>query len=81
MARWQIQEAKARLSEVINEAHTNGPQIITLDGAECAVVLSIKDFRALTALKPSLMDYLLGGPKVDDLEIEPDRDMGREISF
>jgi hypothetical protein len=30
---------------------------------------------------PSLRDYLLGGPKVDDLEIEPNRDTGREIAL
>lgn len=81
MASWQVQEAKTRLSEVIEEAHTKGPQIITRHGAERAVVLSIDDFRALTAHKPGLKEYLLGGPKVDSFEIEPDRDTGREIAL
>lgn len=44
-------------------------------------MLSIDDFRALTAHKPGLKEYLLGGPKVDDFEIEPDRDTGREIAL
>lgn len=79
MASWQVQEAKTRLSEVIEDAHRKGPQIITRHGAERAVVLSINDFRALTAHKPGLREYLLGGPKVDSFEIEPDRDTGREI--
>jgi prevent-host-death family protein len=79
MASWQVQEAKTRLSEVIEEAHSKGPQIITRHGAERAVVLSIDDFRALTAHKPRLKEYLLSGPKVDSFEIEPDRDTGREI--
>jgi prevent-host-death family protein len=81
MARWQVQDAKTRLSEVIEEAHAKGPQIITRHGAERAVVLSIGDFRALTAHKPGLKEYLLGGPKVDSFEIEPDRDTGREIAL
>jgi antitoxin Phd len=81
MARWQVQEAKTRLSEVIEEAHNEGPQIITRHGTERAVVLSIEDFRALTAHKPGLREYLLGGPKVDEFEIEPDRDAGREIAL
>jgi prevent-host-death family protein len=67
------------LSEVIEEAHSKGPQIITRHGAERAVVLSIDDFRVLTAHKPGLKEYLLSGPKVDSFEIEPDRDTGREI--
>lgn len=81
MSRWQVQEAKSRFSEVIEEALKKGPQIITRHGSERAVVLSIDDFRALTAHKPGLKEYLLGGPKVDDFEIEPDRDTGREIGL
>jgi prevent-host-death family protein len=69
------------LSEVIEEAHSRGPQIITRHGAERAVVLSIEDFRALTAHKPGLKEYLLSGPKVDSFEIEPDGDTGREIAL
>ena len=79
MARWQVQQAKTRFSEVIEEAQRKGPQVITRHGAERAVVLSIEDFRALTAHKPGLKEYLLGGPKVDDFEVGPDRDTGREI--
>ena len=78
---WQLQQAKTRLSEVIEEAHSKGPQVITRHGAERAVVLSIADYRALVAHKPSLKDYLLGGPKVDSFDIEPDRDLGREIDL
>ena len=81
MARWQVQEAKTRLSQVIEAAQKKGPQIITRHGAERAVVLSIDDFRTLTAHKPGLKEYLLGGPKVDSFDIEPDRDTGREISL
>lgn len=81
MAIWQVQEAKTRLSEVIEEADKRGPQIITRHGVERAVVLSIADYRALTAHKPDLRQYLLGGPKVDSFEVERERDTGREISL
>jgi prevent-host-death family protein len=81
MAIWQVQEAKTRLSEVIEQAHGKGPQIITRHGAERAVVLSMEDYRALTAHRPDLKAYLLGGPKVDSFVIERDRDMGREIEL
>jgi antitoxin Phd len=79
MAVWQIQEAKTRLSEVIEEANTKGPQFITRHGSERAVILSITDYRALTAHKPNLREYLLGGPKVDTFEVPRDRDTGRKV--
>ena len=81
MARWQVQEAKMRLSQVMEEAQAKGPQTITRHGVDRAVVLSIEDFRALTANKPDLRAYLLGGPKVESFEIERDRDTGREIEL
>ena len=78
---WQLQQAKTRLSEVIEEAHARGPQIITRHGAERAVILSIEDYRALVAHKPNFIEYLLSGPKVEGFEIEPSHDMGREIDL
>ena len=81
MGVWQLQEAKTKLSEVIEEANTKGPQIITRHGSERAVVLSIAEYRALSAHKPDLRSYLLGGPKVDSFEITRDGDTGREVSL
>jgi antitoxin Phd len=81
MAVWQVQEAKTRLSEVIEQARTEGPQTITRHGTERAVILSVEDYRALVAHRPDFKSYLLGGPKVDEFEIERDRDTGRKISF
>jgi prevent-host-death family protein len=81
MAHWQLQEAKRRPGQVIIEAQRNGPQIITLDGVDQAVVLSIEDFQVLTPHKPDFRDYLLGGPKFDEFGIDRDRGMGRDISL
>ena len=81
MAVWQVQEAKTRLSEVIEEANSKGPQIITRHGSERAVILSIADYRSLTAHKPNLKEYLLGGPKVDSFEVKRSRDTGRKINL
>ena len=81
MATWQIQDAKTRLSELIERARTDGPQTITRHGAERAVVLSIEDYRALAAHKPDFKAHLLGGPKVDDFSIERDRDTGRALEL
>ncbi len=77
MAKWPAREARTRLSEVIERAQRDGPQVITRHGADRAVVLSIDDYRALVAHKPDFKAHLLGGPKVDEFPIERDRDTGR----
>ncbi len=79
MGSWQVQQAKSRLSELIESANTDGPQVITRHGAEQAVVLSIADYRALTAASDDFKDYLLAGPKVDDFRIPRSRDKGRKV--
>jgi prevent-host-death family protein len=81
MSNWPLQEAKTHFSAVIERARAEGPQTITRHGAERAVILSIEDYRALAALKPSFKAHLLGGPKVDDFPIERDSDLGRAVDL
>jgi prevent-host-death family protein len=81
MAIWQVQEAKSRFSEVIEEAAKKGPQVITRHGTRTAVILSIADYQALTAQKSNLRDHLLGGPKVDSFEVKRRRDYGRKVAL
>ncbi len=81
MGCWAINDAKNRFSELLEDAHAKGPQLITRHGSERAVVLSIEEYRALTAHKPDFRSYLLGGPKVDDFEVERNADEGRTIDL
>ncbi len=81
MAGWQLQEAKTRLSELIEVAHKDGPQVITRHGRERAVVLSVEDYRAMVGRQPDLKAWLLGGPKVEEWVIERERDTGREVEL
>jgi prevent-host-death family protein len=82
---WQLQEAKARLSEVIRRATDDGPQHISLRGAPAVVVLSEDDYRRLTAKRPTLVDHILAAqPWPDDLvDAINDRARGpdRDIDF
>lgn len=66
MQRWPLQDAKNRLSQVLREAATNGPQIITSHGREAGVVLSFEDDRALTRPTTSLVDFFRSSPLVGD---------------
>jgi prevent-host-death family protein len=45
--RWALQDAKARLSEVVRKAQAEGPQRITVHGREEAVVVSAEEYRRL----------------------------------
>lgn len=44
---WQLQEAKNRLSEVVDLAATSGPQTITRHGKPAAVLLSARDYQRI----------------------------------
>jgi antitoxin Phd len=48
MATWQLQEAKAKLSEVIDTAKKKGPQIITQRGVKTAVVVPFDKWESRT---------------------------------
>ena len=42
--RWRLQDAKARLSEVVRQAQQRGPQRVTLHGRDAVVVVRADDF-------------------------------------
>jgi prevent-host-death family protein len=83
--KWQMQEAKAKFAELVRRAGTDGPQIVTYRGADTAVVLSIEEYRQLNAARPSFLEHLLSGPKIDDefvdLINERSKDTGRDIDL
>lgn len=73
MAAWQVQDAKARFSELLETALQVGPQVVTRRGIEAAVLVPIEDWRRLQrSSRPGLKALLLGpGPRFQDLV--PDR--------
>ena len=92
MATWQVQEAKTKLSEVIDRANTEGPQTITRHGKARAMVVSSEEYQAMTegreppVGKPKITfkEFLLAGPKFDnDVEFDFGRikDYPRDIDF
>lgn len=60
MAHWQLQEAKQKLSRVVDLAVSEGPQTITRHGNEVAILVSIEEYRRLRQTeRPTLKDVLL----------------------
>ena len=69
MSDWQVQDAKARFSELLNLALRNGPQVVTRRGIAVAVLVPIDEWRRLQeSSRPTLKAVLLGfGPQFQDL--------------
>ena len=60
MASWQVQDAKARFSELLETTIKKGPQIVTRRGVEAAVLVPIEEWRRLqNASRPGLKALLL----------------------
>lgn len=83
MASWQLQEAKNKLSELIDRALSEGPQVITRHGVEVAVVIPFDGYKKLTSPHQRTGDFLMASPlRKSGLVIERDRRTGlREIDL
>ena len=75
---WQLQEAKSKLSEVVEEALSAGPQLITRRGVETAVLLSYADYQRLLFNRQKLSDFFRQSPLVGvDLDLTRDASPAR----
>lgn len=82
MIRWQIQEAKNRLSELVRKARSEGPQVITLHGQDAVVVLAASEYKSLAPQRGSLVEFLRKSPLAGvDLELSRSRDTGRDVKL
>jgi antitoxin Phd len=81
LERWKLEDAKARFSELVRLAGTKGPQLVTIRGREAAVILAPEDYERLLP-KPKGHQPLvrfLQGLGLDKIEVERDKDTGREV--
>ncbi len=75
---WQVQEAKARFSEMLETSLTEGPQIVTKRGVEAAVLVPIEQWRQMERMaKPSLKDLLLAPEARTESLTPPRRELPR----
>ena len=82
MKTWQLQEAKARISELVERAQT-APQEITVHGKPVAVVVSRATFNALSQTKGSLLEFMQQSPlyEADDIKFERDKSRTRKVGL
>jgi antitoxin Phd len=67
MTKWQLQEAKARFSQLIDDTLEKGPQVVTRRGIDTAVVVSIDEWHKLNdENRLTWKDVLVGdGPRFE----------------
>jgi len=80
---WQLQEAKNRFSEVVEQALAHGPQTVTRHGREVVVVLSMEEYKRIKQPSKSIVDALMQIPDEYRVELDISRapDYGREIEL
>ena len=61
MPAWTVAEAKAKFSQVIEQART-GPQTITRNGRPAAVVVSVEEWERRSSRTGTLVDFLAASP-------------------
>lgn len=77
---WQLQEAKNKLSEVIDEALQSGPQVITRHGKDTAVLVSIEQYHKMRAKRKGFVQFFRDSPLVDSgIDLGRSKDTGRKV--
>ncbi|OGJ91637.1 MAG: prevent-host-death protein [Candidatus Raymondbacteria bacterium RifOxyC12_full_50_8] len=77
---WQLQEAKNKFSEVVEQALNNGPQQITRHGRKTAVVLSFGEYQKIRGQKGTITDFFRNCP-VHDIAFERAHDYPRQVEL
>jgi len=71
---WQLQEAKNKFSEVVEEALSQGPQVVTRRGVEAVIILSYAEYRKLLSSQKKLSEFFRQSPLADtDIDLSRDR--------
>jgi antitoxin Phd len=80
---WKLEDAKARFSEVVRLARSEGPQRVTVRGKDAVVVISVETLEQLLppeAPRENLVTFLRG-LDLAQLDLTRERDTGRDIAL
>lgn len=80
--RWKLEDAKARFSEVVRHARTEGPQRVSVRGHDAVVVMSVEEFDRLVPQKPQApFVEFMEGLHLDGLDLRREADFGRDVEL
>jgi prevent-host-death family protein len=79
---WQLKDARANFSTLVDKAISDGPQIVTRNGKKAVVVMSIEEWMRRERHPGDLVEFFANSPlREEAIDIERQRDYPREIEF
>jgi prevent-host-death family protein len=82
MQTWTVAEAKAKFSEIIERAMSEGPQTITRKGRNAAVVVGAEEWQRKTKRAGNLAEFFAASPlRGSGLKVRRLKAQGRKISL
>jgi len=79
---WQLKDARANFSTLVDKAISDGPQMVTRNGKKAVVVVSIEEWMRRERRHGDLVDFFANSPlREEGIDIERQRDFPREIEF
>ncbi len=79
---WQLQDAKNKFSNLVEQAQHKCPQIVTKHGKEAVVVISIEEYKKLVKPKSDIVNFFQTSPLSEfDIELKRDTAPPRDIEL
>jgi prevent-host-death family protein len=80
---WKLEDAKARFSEVVRLAQSQGPQRVTVRGRDAVVVMSVEELKRIRPDEPNRLGFIpfLESLHLGGLDLEREIDLGRDVEL
>ena len=80
---WKLEDAKAKFSEVVRRAHSEGPQYVTVRGKPAVAIINAAELeRLLPASEPRIpFVAFMESLHVEGLDLTREQDTGREVQL
>jgi antitoxin Phd len=79
---WKLEDAKARFSEVVRRAQSEGPQRVTVRGKDAVVIISATELELLLPRqKPVPFVEFMESLYVEGLDLSREPDYGRDLEL
>ncbi len=79
---WQLQDAKSKFSQLVENAMSNEPQFVTKHGSNAVFVISFEDYKKITRPNTDLVSFLRNSPLMGiELDISRNGELPRDIEL
>jgi len=79
---WQLQEAKNKLSSIVELAQEDSPQIVTKHGKDAVVIISIEEYKKLTKPEKNIFEFFQRSPLAkEELSLKRSKELPRKAEL